>query len=190
MKKGVLVIMTVLACGSVFAEGNDSVSKSVPTSALTTYSWGFGAGAFRVVDREFQNPDNQVFLKMAFENTIYLRKNLDAFIDADWFIPGGNLGADAGLDFIFNRSDFRPFFGAGVGAHYWDKSKSFADGFGPSGTIHAGASIDLSRSLQLRIRVPFQFTWDKAGDKVLGLEIGFLISRPWRHIEKLDYDKL
>jgi hypothetical protein len=185
------LVISMLACWGIVGtcRAGDSTEAGVPTSALSTYSGGFGVGAFKAIDNQLQI-ENKQFLKLAFENTIYFRKYVGAFLDADAFLPGTNFDANVGFDFIASSSDFRPFAGVGVGIGYFGKSgTSFNNNFGPSATAHVGVAVDLSRSVEMRLRIPYQFVGNKASDKVAGLEVGFLFSDKFKNTRKLDYDK-
>jgi hypothetical protein len=181
-----LTVAAVL-CMCLSAWAGDPSEKGVPTSPLTIYSGGFGVGASRGLNDELK--DN--YLKLTLANTVFFRDNVAVFFDADWFLPGSNFGADLGFDFMLtSKGDFRPFIGAGVGAHYFDKGNDFSDDFGPSGTAHIGFTLDLSDRVQMRVRVPYHLVGSATPGHLIGLEAGFLFSNKFRRVKKLDYNKL
>jgi hypothetical protein len=189
------MVKQVIACAAVLGVclgvwAGDPSEKGVPTSPLTIYSGGFGAGASHALNEELKARQEN-FLKLTFANTVFFTDNLAVFFDADWFLPGSNLGADIGFDFMLvSRGAFRPFIGAGIGAHYFDKGNRFGDDFGPSGTAHLGFTIDLSDRVQMRVRVPYHLVGGETPDHLVGLDIGFLFSNQFRHVKKLDYNRM
>lgn len=188
MKKRLISLAALLSMAAAWA--NDPSEKNVPTSPLTIYSGGFGVGAFRSMSDELKENHKQ-FLKVSFVNTVFFKERIGVFIDADWLLPGPNLGADIGFDFQPATGDFRPFIGAGIGAHYFDKDKphdKFGDNIGPSATVHVGVTIDLSKSVQMRVRAPYHVVANDTKDQVAGIDIGFLFSNRYRHVRKLDYN--
>jgi hypothetical protein len=93
-----------------------------------------------------------------------------------------------GVDYLLPGRT-RPFVGAGVGVRYFNKKGyKFGDNFGPSATLHAGVLIELSKMVQLRVRAPVHAVINQTHDLGAGLDIGLLFSKPYRHVNKLDYD--
>jgi hypothetical protein len=181
-----LIIFTALFCIQS-ALAADPSEEGVPTSPVTVYSGGIAGGAFFPLNDELE-PESKSFLKLSFINTVHLTDHMELFLDADWFAPGNNYGMDLGFNFLLTSSGFRPFLGAGVGAHVFDKAgKDFGENFGPSATAHAGFLLDLSDRLQIQVRVPYHFTANQAKDHSIGLDIGFLFSDKFRHVKKLNY---
>ncbi|MBN1128152.1 MAG: hypothetical protein JXA71_04165 [Chitinispirillaceae bacterium] len=189
MFKKITAVSAVLGmCLSTWAA--DPSEKGVPTSPLTIYSGGFGVGASHPLNDELKAQQSN-FLKLTLANTVFFKDNVAVFIDADWFLPGSNFGADLGFDFMIRSSGtFRPFIGAGIGAQYFDKGNDFGDDFGPSGTVHLGLVLDLSDHVQMRVRVPYHLVGSETPDHLIGLEVGFLFSNKFRRVKKLDYNKL
>ncbi|MBN2035231.1 MAG: hypothetical protein JW768_00680 [Chitinispirillaceae bacterium] len=189
MIKQACTITTLLAmCFSVWA--GDPSEKGVPTSPLTVYSGGFGVGASRALNEELK-AEQPNLVKLSFVNTVFFKKHIGVFFDVDWFLPGSNFGADLGFDFVLaDKSGFRPFIGAGVGAHYFDKGNRFGEDFGPSGTVHVGFALDLTDRVQMRMRIPYNLVGNESPDHTIGLEVGFLFSNKHRRVLKLDYNKM
>jgi hypothetical protein len=132
--------------------------------------------------------ESKTFFKLSFINDVYLTEKAHLFIDVDWLAPRANFGADVGVDYLIMTSRFRPFLGAGVGARYFDKKGyDFGSNIGPAGTVHAGFIADISKTIQLRVRVPFHAVLNQTRDYGIGLDIGLLFSKPYRHVKKLDY---
>jgi hypothetical protein len=186
MMKKVMVLAALVGLAQV-AWADDPSEKGVPTSPLTIYSGGIAIGGVHSLNNELKDEQPQ-FLKLSFVNTVYFREHVGVFFDVDWLLKGTNVGADLGFDFQPFSGVFRPFIGAGVGARYFDKKGSFGDNIGPSGTVHAGFSLDLSETVQMRVRVPYYVVANKAQDHAIGLDVGFLFSNRYRTIKKLNYN--
>jgi hypothetical protein len=186
MKKLAFILITVLIAFFPAFSG-DPTEEGIGTSPVTVYSGGIGAGAFFALSEEFRKESEQ-YLKLAFINSIQLKEKVDLFIDADWFLPGNNFGADLGFDFMFSRSAFSLFAGLGVGAHHFGKAgNEFGEDFGASATAHLGFLLDLSDRLLLRIRLPYHIVFNADKDMAVGLDIGFLFSDKFRRTKKLNY---
>ena len=167
----------------------DPSEKGVPTSPLFIYSGGIGAGAIKSGNDELKAEQN-MFLKLSILNNFYFREDMSMFLDVDWFLPGSNFGADFGFDFIPFQGNFRPFIGAGVGAHYFDKSAKFGDNFGPSGTAHLGFIVDVTERVRIKVRVPFHIVGNETTDNGAGIDIGMMFSSKFRNVKKLNYDRM
>lgn len=165
----------------------DPSENGVPVSPLRVYSGGLFVGAVQSINKELK-AEHSSYLKLSFQNAVYVKENLGVFCDIDWFLPGINPGADLGFDIFPITGSFRPFIGAGVGAHYFDKSKNFGDNIGPSGTVHIGFGLDLTDRVQMRIRVPYHIALDKTNDQAAGVEVGFLFSGRFKNSVKLNYN--
>jgi len=176
----------VIATSAAFAA--DPSEKGVPTSPLAVYSGGIAAGAFSPLSDSL-SAERSMFVKLTFMNTFYFRNNMSLFLDINWFGPGNSYGADLGFDFVPFEGDIRPFIGAGVGAHFFDKNGTFGDNFGPSGTVHAGVLVDITETVQLKVRVPFHIVGNETLDNGAGLDIGMMFGSKLRHVKKLDYYK-
>lgn len=179
---GLLLLALAMTHQCIFA--------SVQTSPLTIYSGGIGIGAVQSINSELQQDLSKRFLTLSFINTIYFKKNVNVFCDANWFGPGNNYGADLGFDGVFPGSDYSLFVGAGIGALYFDRTnQNFGENFGPSGTVHCGVTFDLTESIQMRFRVPYHIVVNNTRDNTVGFDVGFLFSNPYKKIKKLDYNR-
>jgi hypothetical protein len=190
VKKILTAAAVALAITAQGALAGDPSEQGVPTSPLHIYTGGIGVGAIRSMNDELK-ADQSVFLKLSFLNSFYFRKDMSLFLDADWFIPGKNFGADFGFDFILFEGDIRPFIGAGVGAHYFSKKTAkFGDNFGPSGTVHLGCIIDVTDQVQIKLRVPLHVVGNEAVDQGAGIDVGMMFGSRYRSVKKLDYNKM
>jgi hypothetical protein len=176
-----------MICSTALA--TDPSESGVPTSPLAIYSGGAGMGVIRSINPDLKL-ESKNFFKLSFINDIYLTDIKHLFIDVDWLAPRGNFGADVGFDYLLSTSRFRPFVGAGIGLRIFDKKGfAFGDNFGPSATLHAGLIVELSKTVQLRIRLPFHAVLNETRDGGAGLDIGLLFSKPYRHVKQLHYDQ-
>ena len=181
----VIVFAVVLGMA---AWAGDASEKGVPTSPFRIYSGGICAGGVQALNKKLQD-EQKNYLKLSLQNSWSFRKHAAVFFDINWFLPGINPGADIGFDFIPMAGSFRPFIGAGIGGHYFDKSTGkFGDKFGPSGTIHIGFSLDLTDRVQMRMRVPYHIVGNKTNDQVIGVDVGFLFSGRFKNVKKLNYN--
>ena len=186
MKKLTTVVtMALIFTGMV--RGADRSEEGIPMSPLKIYSGGFGIGALMSLNEELQDVSRQ-FFRLSMVNTFTVRDNLALFLDVDWYIPKSNIGADLGVDFIFLRSDFRPFAGIGCGAHYIDRDEEFGNSFGPSLTAHVGFTLDLNENVAVRMRLPYHFILNEHRDNVAGLDFGFIFSSRFKKVRKLNYN--
>jgi hypothetical protein len=191
MKKILAALTVVYGAVSIFAV--DPSEKGIRTSPLTIYSGGIAAGGLISVNDQLAKDLSNRLLKVTFSNNVYFRNNLSFFLDADWIVSGRSLqnyGADAGFDFLFSDSDFRPFIGMGVGAHYFDHpDQKFGRNIGTSATMHLGISMNVSDNFEFRIRVPYHIVLNDTKDNAAGIEIGFLFSNRFKKVKKLNYNE-
>jgi len=179
--------MLFVFLSSFIIQAMDSTEIGVSTSPLAIYSHGITIGAFAPLNTELKN-ESSGFFELAFINDIYINSCVHLFINANWQAPGANFGADAGANWMFSMSSFRPFVGLGIGARYFDKSgNTFGENFGPEGTMHAGFLLEVTEAVQFCVQVPYYLTLNNAKDQELGVEVGFLFSKPYRHAKKLNY---
>jgi hypothetical protein len=186
MKNKAILTLIMMICGTALAA--DPTESGVPTSPLAQYSAGAAIGVIRSINDSLK-PESKNFFKLSFANDIYLTDVKHLFIDVDWLSPRANFGLDVGVDYLLPGT-FRPFLGAGVGVRYFDKKGyKFGDNFGASATLHAGVLIELSKTVQLRIRAPFHGVLNQTHDIGAGLDMGLMFSKPYRHVKKLNYDQ-
>jgi hypothetical protein len=184
MMRKAIVLAAVL---SVAAWAGDPSEQGVPTSPLRIYSGGLCVGGVQALNKKLQD-EQKNFLSLSLQNIWFFRKNAAVFCDVDWFLPGINPGLDFGFDMVPFTGSFRPFIGAGIGGHYFDKAKGkFGDKFGPSATAHIGFSLDLTDRAQVRVRVPYYYVGNRTDDQAAGVEVGFLFTGRFKHVKKLNY---
>ncbi len=187
MKKSMfsLIAGAAIICMNI-VRAADRSEEGVPTSPLKIYSGGFSLGALMSLNDELQDVTRQ-FLRVSFVNTFTLKDRLALFLDADWYIPGVNVGADMGVDLLFLKGDFRPFAGIGAGAHYIDRDEDFGGGFGPSLTLHTGFVLDISENVAVRMRLPYHFIYNEHRDHCAGIDFGFIFFSRFKNVKKLNY---
>lgn len=184
MKFAVLIAASILSATTV--RGADMSEKGVPTSPLKIYSGGFGAGAVQPLTDGMEKVSGQ-FLKLSILNSFTITENVELFLDADWLLAGKNGGGTSGFDWMFLSSRVRPFAGIGAGGYHIDHGGDFGDNFGISVTAHAGALIEATESMALRIRVPYYVILNDYRDHYVGLEFGMLFSSRFKNVRKLNY---
>jgi hypothetical protein len=190
MRKILLGLAAAALVSSSFAAGGDPSEKGVPKSSLKIYSGGVALGAMVPVSEKFQEDCGDVFLGVSFINSWQFRDNVALFADASWFAPGSNFGLDAGVDYLFSTSSVRPFAGAGIGGHYFYRDGDdvkFGEKFGPSLTAHIGVALDVTETVQVRLRAPYRFTLTKTRDQGFGVDLGVVFSSKFSKIKKLNY---
>jgi hypothetical protein len=173
---------------NVFAEDvNLSEKPETTTVSLSPYSLGLGAGVISALNPELKD-ESPAFMKLSIIQSITFADRWNVGLDADWLLPGKNWGGELSLDYLLGSGGFQPFIGAGGGIRYFDKT-DFGHDIGASGTVHVGMLIDVLDELQLRVRVPFHIVANDAGDRGVGLDVGFLFSSPQRttKVRKLKY---
>lgn len=156
---------------------------------LSPYTMGFGGGAFAAVNGELAN-ESEAFLKMSLVQSIQFGNHLAMGLDINWFAPGANWGGDMTVNYLMGNASFRPFIGAGAGFHYFDKKgQDFGQGLGPSGVVHVGLMLDVLDELSMRIRVPFYLIANKDQDRMVGMDVAFLLGKPpySKRVKKLVY---
>ncbi len=183
-KKLIIIILFSL---SIFSA--DSSEKNVHKSPLHIYSGGISIGAIKPINERLDRVSSQ-FVKISFNNMIYFKKQLHLIVDIDWFGPGKNFGGDFGINYFFLSSDFTPYMGAGIGAHYFhrkDKEINFGDSFGPSIKTQVGLFFNITETFQMKIQIPYHVTINEFNDQCFGVEI--LFSGRYRNVNKLNYNK-
>lgn len=181
-------ILFVVLMNAFMIYAADTSENGVPVTPLTTYSGGLGIGGNVAMNDELRDQSKN-FLNVSFINTVYYKKHLDFFFDATWYAPGLNFGADIGIDLLLSETDFKPFFGVGIGAAYFNKSDNFGDNVGPSGTVHFGFLFDINDAVQVRFRIPYRYVANENRDNMAGIEVGFLFSDRYKKVNKLNYNR-
>lgn len=193
MKKRILYLVAALAFLGRTAHAEDvNLSEKPETTSvsLSPYSVGLGAGVISALNPELKR-ESPAFMKMSIIQSITFADRWNMGLDLDWLVPGQNWGGELTLDYLLATGAIQPFIGAGGGMRYFDKAGSdFGHDIGASGTVHVGMLISVLDELQLRIRVPFHVVANDAGDRGVGLDVGFLFSSPQRttKVRKLKYN--
>lgn len=185
-----LSLSALLLVTPASAEDVDTSNHADTVSVrLSPYAAGLGAGAFAAVNGELAN-ESEAFLKLSFVQSIQFGDHLAMGLDINWFAPGANWGGDMTVNYLMGNASFRPFIGAGAGFHSFDKEgQDFGQGLGPSGVVHVGLMLDVMDELQMRIRVPFYIVANKDQDRMVGMDVAFLLGKPpyAKRVKKLVY---
>ncbi len=186
MSNKMIIIIALLGLQVVFAGVSE---KDIHKSPLNIYSGGVSIGAFKSLSEDLDEESSQ-FIKISFNNMIYFRKQLHLFFDLDWFGLGNNYGGDFGFAYFFNNSDFRPYGGFGLGAHYFHrKGGDFGDCFGPSAKVQFGFLFDVAETFQIKMQVPYHVVINEYIDQGIGVEVVFMFSGRNRSVKKLNYNR-
>jgi hypothetical protein len=192
MKKRILYLVATLALLGQTARAEDvNLSETPETTSvsLSPYSLGLGAGVITALNPELKR-ESPAFMKMSIIQSITFADRWNMGLDLDWLLPGQNWGGELSIDYLLATGPFQPFIGAGGGMRYFEKKGSdFGHDIGASGTVHIGMLVSVMDELQLRIRVPFHVVANDAGDRGVGVDVGFLFSSPLRttKVRKLKY---
>lgn len=166
----------------------DTTEQGVRTVPLKIYSGGIGTGVMLPLNPEFEDYSRR-FLKVSFINTWQFREYSALFLDVNWLALGKNFSLETGFDFLLSSSDFRPFFGFGIGGHYFEeRGNGFDQNFGPSATAHLGFMLDITDEVQVRLRVPYHVILNDTRDSGVGFDFGVMFTDKLRKVRKLDYN--
>lgn len=84
-------------------------------------------------------------IRLTWLNTWEFRNDLNLGADVTWSTPYA-IGADLNLRYLFNRGDFSPFLGGGIGLHY---VKSDEDGYGGDNKRNSGPALNVQGGVML-----------------------------------------
>jgi hypothetical protein len=190
MNKRILLLLALAAVSGPHLRAEDLNLNERPdtqTVSLSPYSLGVGGGAIAAVNDELMAVSEQ-FLKLSIIQSIIFQDRWSLNLDADWLLPGKNMGLDLSADYLLATGAFKPFLGVGGGVRYFDRP-TLGQGLGPSVTAHAGLLLDVLDEMQLRVRVPFHYVLNEDRDMGVGLDVGVLFSSPLRttRVKKLRY---
>jgi hypothetical protein len=186
MSKKILIIIIFLSLQLIYAGVSE---KNIHRSPLNIYSGGVSIGVLKSLSEELNDKSSQ-YIKVSFNNMIYFRKQLSLFFDVDWFGLGHNYGSDFGFTYFFTNTDFRPYGGLGVGAHYFHrKGADFGECFGPSAKVQFGLLFDVAETFQIKMQIPYHVVINEYVDQGIGVEIGFMFSGRNRAVKKLNYNR-
>jgi hypothetical protein len=183
----------LIAFGGAFAAGGDASEGGVSVSPLKIYSGGLGGGFFYPVSDGFKAECGEVFGKVTWMNAFDFTENVALFADINWYAgnEAANFGVDLGVDYVFAAgSRVKPLLGAGAGAHYFYRDgakEEFGKAFGASVTAHLGIALELTESVQVKIRAPFHAIVAQSADLGAGVDIGIMFINSLRKVRKLDY---
>lgn len=188
------IVALSFACGCLGltqAEDLNLNEKPETTSVyLSPYSFGFGIGGLTPINQPLMNESN-MFLKLQLTHSFRFQEHWDAGMDLEWWLPGAtNFGGTANLNYEFGEGSFRPFIGAGAGLQYVHHGGySYGDNLGFEGVGQVGMYFDMTSSVHLRVRVPFQLVTNADTDRGVGIDLALLFSSPQSStkVKKLKY---
>ncbi len=191
MKKAFVCLTAVCVLTGTALGGNVSES-GIPTSPLKIYSFGVAGGGLYALNDEFIDSCGQAFGKVVLMNSFDFTENFALFADINWYAGNSllNFGIDLGGDYYLSSQRVKPFIGAGIGAHYFDRNSAkddFGAAFGVSATAHIGIALELTNTVDVRFRVPYHYVVDKTKDMGIGVDVGVLFFSNLRNIKSMDY---
>jgi hypothetical protein len=125
-----------------------------PTRRRSLYAGGLALGFLYPTDHSYayletksDGSRNEVqrwaMTKVVWLNTWEFKQNMILGFDAVWAFPSA-VGGDLNLQYLFNRTDFTPFVGGGVGTHW-----SLPDEDGPDSKMNAGPALNVQGGMIL-----------------------------------------
>jgi len=194
MKK-LFVCLAAVSCvltGAANAFGGSASESGIPTSPLKIYSFGVAGGGLYALNEDFKDTCGQAFGKVVLMNSFDFTENFALFADINWYAGNSllNFGIDLGGDYYLSSQRVKPFIGAGIGAHYFDRNEAkddFGAAFGVSATAHVGIALELTKTVDVRVRVPYHIVVDKTKDMGIGVDVGVLFFSNLRNVKSIDY---
>jgi hypothetical protein len=175
----VCVAAVCLFAGAAFAGG-----EGVSTSPLRIWGTGAGVGGFLPLSES-----GKALGKLSWMNSFDFTENVAFLADINWYISDSsfvNFGIELGVDYAFLAdSRVSPFLGAGVEAGYFDSRSGMAFG----AFAHAGLALKLTNTVDIKVRVPFNFIayGDEKKELGVGFEVGVVFYSSLRNVRQLNY---
>jgi hypothetical protein len=157
------------------------------TSPLSTYSWGFGAGAHAALAKG--NDDAAKSLSVCFANLFYVKEHADLFFNVYYCTGGLNFGTDIGFNYVLRSAASSGFSaGGGAGLYYLERNSTTFDGrLTPALTAHLGYGMAAGKRTQFLVQVPYTVEFGPVAVHRIGLEVRLLFSGLYRDIKVLKY---
>jgi hypothetical protein len=124
--------------------------------------------------------DYAQMIRLTWLNTWEFRNNLQLGTDLVWSTPSA-FGADASLRYLFNRGDYTPFVGGGVGLHYVhsDHYDDPADApakdkrnSGPALNAQGGVMLFRTYDVNVMLRGQYQVIFNSDIDQGIAADVG------------------
>jgi len=184
-----------VSTGAVYAAGGDPSESGVPTSPLKIWSSGVGGGLLYSLNDDLKGTPGKSLGEVVWMNSFDFTDNFALFADVNWYMAdsgAANFGVDLGGDCMLSDGRVKPFVGLGIGARYYDKLNGIEgkDGgtMGGSALVRVGVALELTETIEVRVRVPFQFAViGEVNDMRVGAEVGVMFFSNFRNIRKLGY---
>ncbi len=125
------------------------------------------------------NPENfngyDQVIRVAFMNTWEMRNNLLLDGEVVWGVPDASIGADLSLLYVFNRSDYSPFLGGGVGLHAVQALVSDPNrrSSGPALNFQGGMLLFRTYDVHVMLRGQYQIIFNDDVAQGFGISAGF-----------------
>jgi hypothetical protein len=153
-----------------------SLGYLYPVNGSYSYLKYNGAAPSELVEEQ---PYNQM-IRLAWLNTWEFREDMMVGFDAVWSIPNV-IGGDINLQYLFNRSDFTPFLGGGVGIHYVvpddDSISSSHRNSGPALNVQGGMVLFRTYDIHVIARAQYQMIFNSDFDNGISADVGVVYQR-------------
>ena len=166
--------------------------SSPPTSPLSTYSWGIGAGALRALCALSTLPaggnDEHRALSFSFANVLSVKEHVDLFCNVYYLTGALNTGIDIGFDWIQHSGSSGFSAGTGAGIFYFEKNGvTFSDRLAPAVTAHLGYGAAVGKRTQILVQIPYTMAFGSGTSHRIGVEMRLLFSGRYRDVKVLNY---
>lgn len=160
-----------------------------PERRRSLYSGGMGFGylfpvsnsfSYNTIDQNFPGPDDTLsntysqIIRLTWLNTWEFRNDLALGAEAAWSIPHA-VGVDLNLRYLFNRGDFTPFAGGGVGLHYVrgdEDADADRRNSGPALNAQAGMMLFRTYDVNVMLRGKYQVIFNSDVDNGFVADVG------------------
>ncbi len=147
-----------IALGYMFPAGNDKFSHINTGDDTVRYSQ---------------------IIRASWLNNWELRDNWMLGAELVWGI-GASFGGDLNLNYVFNRTDFSPFLGGGVGLHYVASDDDASDNkrnSGPALNVQGGMLLFRTYDVHVLLRGQYQVIFNSDVDQGFVLDAGFTFGK-------------
>jgi hypothetical protein len=180
--------------GGAFAAGGDASEAGVSNSPLKIWSSGIGFGGLFPLSDPLDSC-GKFFGKVVWLNSFDFTEHFALSLDFNYYInmdfdSWSSFGVDAGGDYNFSPdSRVSPFLGGGVGVQYFDGKKRDSEDAvaGLSLTVHPGIALKVTKTADVKVRVPFHLIIGESMNMGIGLDVGVVFFSRLRNVKSLDY---
>jgi hypothetical protein len=118
-------------------------------------------------------------IKITWLNTWEFRENMILGFDLVWAAPT-SIGGDLNMQYLFNRTDFTPFLGGGVGLHYVkgdDVESSDKRNSGPALNVQGGMILFRTYDIHVTARAQYHMVFNSDMDHGPSFDVGVVYQR-------------